>query len=73
MALVARDETTFREDLRAAQAWIAKYFDPKAKPTLGAIAGLKQIADSPIVIGIPDINASLAAVRLARTAREKGR
>jgi uncharacterized protein HemX len=73
MALVARDEPTFREDLRAAQAWMAKYFDPKAKATTTAIANLKQIAESPIVIGVPDINASLAAVRTARAAREKVR
>jgi uncharacterized protein HemX len=73
MALVARDEATFREDLRAAQAWIAKYFDPKAKATVGAVAGLKQVAESPIAIAVPDINASLAAVRTARSAREKGR
>jgi uncharacterized protein HemX len=73
MALVARDEATFREDLRAAQAWIARYFDPKAKPTTAAVANLKQISESPIVIGVPDINASLAAVRSARAVREKGR
>ena len=73
MALVARDEATFREDLRAAQAWIAKYFDPKAKPTAAALAALKQVADSPISIALPDINASLAAVRTTRQAREKGR
>ena len=73
MSLVARDEAAFREDLRASQAWIAKYFDAKAKPTAAALAALKQIADSPITIALPDINASLAAVRTARAAREKGR
>ena len=73
MALLARDEATFREDLRASQAWIAKYFDPKAKPTASALTALKQIAESPIAIAVPDINASLAAVRSARAAREKGR
>ena len=73
MALLARDEATFREDLRASQAWIAKYFDPKAKPTVAALTALKQVAESPIAIAVPDINASLAAVRSARAAREKGR
>ena len=73
MALLARDEATFREDLRATQAWVAKYFDPKAKATLAALTALKQIADSPIAIGVPDINTSLAAVRTARAAREKVR
>ena len=73
MALVARDEPTFREDLRAAQAWTAKYFDPKAKPTVAALAALKQVAESQIAIAVPDINASLGAVRTARALREKGR
>jgi uncharacterized protein HemX len=73
MALLARDESTFREDLRATQAWIAKYFDAKAKPTAAALGALRQIAESPIAIGVPDINTSLAAVRTARAAREKAR
>jgi uncharacterized protein HemX len=71
VSLLARDESTFRDDLRAAQGWIAKYFDAKARPTVTALAALKQIADTPVHIGVPDINASLAAVRTARTAREK--
>jgi uncharacterized protein HemX len=68
---VARDEASFREDLRAAQAWIVKYFDTKARPTATALASLKQVAESPVTIAVPDINASLAAVRTARAAREK--
>ena len=71
VALLARDESSFREDVKAAQSWIAKYFDPKARPTGAAMATLKQISDSPVAIGVPDINASLAAVRTARAAREK--
>lgn len=71
VALLARDEPSFREDLREAQAWIAKYFDARAKPTGAALQAVKQIADTPVAIGVPDINASLAAVRTARAAREK--
>ena len=71
VALAARDEPSFREDLRAAQAWIVKYFDPRAKPTTVALATLKQVAETPVAIAVPDINASLAAVRTARAAREK--
>jgi uncharacterized protein HemX len=71
VALLARDEPSFRDDLKATQAWITKYFDAKAKPTLAALATLKEVADSPVVITVPDINASLAAVRTARAAREK--
>jgi uroporphyrin-3 C-methyltransferase len=71
VSLLARDESTFREDLRATQAWIAKYFDARARPTVAALATLRQIAEAPVHIAAPDINASLAAVRTARTAREK--
>jgi uncharacterized protein HemX len=71
VALLARDEASFREDLRATQAWVAKYFDTKAKSTAAALAALRQVADSPVNIAVPDINASLAAVRTARAAREK--
>ncbi|HUP28713.1 MAG TPA: uroporphyrinogen-III C-methyltransferase [Usitatibacter sp.] len=71
MALIARDEASFRDDMRASQAWIARFFDNKARPTVAALATLKQVAESPVVIAVPDINASLSAVRTARTAREK--
>lgn len=71
VALLARDESSFREDMRLSQAWIARYFDTKSRPTTAAMATLKQVADSPVSIAVPDINASLAAVRTARAAREK--
>jgi uroporphyrin-3 C-methyltransferase len=71
MALLARDEAAFREDLKASQAWISRYFDVKAKPTQAALTTLKQVADTPVTIAVPDINTSLAAVRTARAAREK--
>jgi uncharacterized protein HemX len=71
VALLARDEASFREDLRATQAWITRYFDTKAKSTVAALASIRQVADSPVNIAVPDINASLAAVRTARAAREK--
>jgi len=71
VALLARDEAGFRDDLKASQAWIAKYYDMKAKPTAAALTTLKQIAETPVAITVPDINGSLAAVRTARAAREK--
>jgi uncharacterized protein HemX len=71
VALLARDEPSFREDLKATQGWIGKFFDTRAKPTVAALATLKQVAETPVSITVPDINASLAAVRTARAAREK--
>ena len=71
VALLARDEASFRDDIRASQAWIAKYFDAKARVNVNALATLKQLGESPVSITPPDITASLAAVRSARAAREK--
>ena len=71
VALAARDEASFRDDLRASQAWIGKYYDGRSKPVAAALATLKQVAETPVTITVPDINASLAAVRTARAAREK--
>jgi uncharacterized protein HemX len=71
VALLARDEASFRDDIRAAQAWIGKYFDSRARANVVALATLKQLAESPVSISPPDINSSLAAVRAARAAREK--
>ena len=71
VALLARDESSFRDDIRAAQAWIGKYFDAKARVNVNALATLKQLGESPVSITPPDINASLSAARAARAAREK--
>lgn len=73
VALLARDEPSFREDMRATHTWVSHYFDPHAKATATALATIKQLADTPVAITLPDINASLAAVRTARAAREKQR
>ena len=73
VSLLARDESTFRDDVKASQAWIQKYFDARSRQATAVLATLKQVGDTPVSIATPDINASLAAVRTARAAREKGR
>jgi uncharacterized protein HemX len=73
VALLARDEQSYRDDLKAAQGWIQKYFDTKAKVNANALETLKLLSGSPITISVADINTSLAAVRAARAAREKGK
>jgi uncharacterized protein HemX len=70
-SLIARDEVNYKEDLRLARDMLTRYFDPKAKVNLNALAMLKQLADNPVSIAAPDITASLGAVRAARAARER--
>jgi uncharacterized protein HemX len=70
-ALIAHDETNYKEDLRLAREMLARYFDPKARVNANALATLKQLAENPVTISTPDITNSLAAARAARAARER--
>lgn len=69
VSLLARDEARFREDVRAVRAWVARYADTQSKAGAAALATLAQLTESPVVIAVPDINASLAAARAARERR----
>lgn len=70
-SLIARDEANYREDLKRSREMLTRYFDPKAKVNVNALATLKQLGDNPLSIAAPDITASLVAVRAARAARER--
>jgi len=63
LALLTRDEVTFRNDLRSATSWLERYFDTRARAAAAAIAGLKQIGAGSISMALPTIGDSLAAVR----------
>ena len=73
MALLARDETSYKADLEAARAWVARYYDTRDKPIAHALTTLRQLAESPVSIQMPDISAGLDAVRNYKLVREKGR
>jgi uroporphyrin-3 C-methyltransferase len=63
LSLLARDEAGYREDLRAAQAWIQRYFDGRSKQAADASAQLKQLSATSISFEMPTITESLEAVR----------
>jgi uroporphyrin-3 C-methyltransferase len=63
LSLLARDEAGYREDLRASQAWIRRYFDVRSKQSTDALAQLKQLASASISFEMPSISESLDAVR----------
>ncbi len=71
LALLSRDEASFKRDLQAAQEWVARYFDTKSGQGAQAVAALHKLRESSIRIEIPDIGASLEAVRNYRVTREK--
>lgn len=71
VALLARDETSYRADLQAARDWLKRYFAIKAKSVRNMEATLKQLMDNDISISVPDMRASLEAVRNYRSLGEK--
>ncbi|HEX5338009.1 MAG TPA: uroporphyrinogen-III C-methyltransferase [Gallionella sp.] len=71
LALLSRDEESFRQELKTAQLWTAHYFDAKSPGGQQMLAGLKKLAASSINIDLPDISTSLQAVRNYRLTREK--
>ncbi len=72
MALLTRDEVSFRRDLKTSQEWLKRYFDVKAADSAQALATLQKLAASNIAIDMPDISGSLEAVRNYRISHERG-
>ncbi len=68
--LLARDEANFREDLRLAHAWVARYFDTKARPVQNFQKTLDSLATTSLNIELPNLSASLTAVRNYKLAHE---
>lgn len=71
LALLARDQSTFRSELKQAQSWMERYFDTRHAAVQSAVGGLKQMAANEIDIELPTLNASLSAIRGFKTGRER--
>ena len=63
LALLSRNEGTFRDDLNSAQQMLVKYFDTKARSTQAAQGLLRQVQANNVTIDVPDLSESLNAVR----------
>jgi len=70
-SLLARDEAGYREDLRASQAWVQRYFESGSKQTADAVAQLKSLSGVSITFEMPTISESLDAVRGYKSRRER--
>jgi uroporphyrin-3 C-methyltransferase len=71
LALLTRDEASYKYDLQAAQEWVAHYFDTKSAEGATAVTTLQKLRTSRIRIELPDIGDSLEAVRNYRASHEK--
>ena len=73
LALLQHDQASYKADLGAAQQWMRQYFNSEDRATRAALGSLHQLAESPITIQVPEISASLDAVRNFKIARERTR
>jgi uroporphyrin-3 C-methyltransferase/uroporphyrinogen III methyltransferase/synthase len=63
LALLSRNEGTFRDDLNSAQQMLGRYFDTKARSTSSVQSLLRQVQANNVTIEVPDLSESLNAVR----------
>ncbi|MFO0523956.1 MAG: uroporphyrinogen-III C-methyltransferase [bacterium] len=70
-ALLARDEPGFRGDIGAARAWVARYFDPRDPATVALGEVLDELERTQVRIDLPEIGASIEAVRVLRVSRDR--
>ena len=73
LALLARDATSYKADLKAARDWLGRYYDTRNNNVSHAIAVLRNLHEADVSIEVPDITASLEALRGFRPLRERGR
>lgn len=71
LALLTRDQWVFRSELKAAHAWLERYFQLEEKSVQAALAALKQLAATDITVEVPSLNDSLAALQNLKVSREK--
>jgi uroporphyrin-3 C-methyltransferase len=71
IALLQRDEAAFRGDIKAAQAWLNRWFDTKQKPVATAGQTLAQLGAASVNVELPTIADTLGAVRALKLPRER--
>jgi uroporphyrin-3 C-methyltransferase len=71
LALLARDEVTYRSDLKLAASWLGRYFDARSKEVASAAGILKQLDSGGAGLSLPAIGDSLDAVRGYKASRER--
>ena len=71
LALLARDQWTFRNEIKQSQGWLERYFDARDKSVQAAQGGLKQLSATEISIELPSLNESLSAIKSFKLGKER--
>ncbi len=70
LALLAREQWTFRNELKHAQSWLERYFDARDKSLQTTQGALRQLATSELLIELPSLNESLSAIKSFKLGKE---
>src|SRR5690349_1652718 len=71
LALLARDDRSFKADLSAARDWLTGYFDRRNRQVQSTLATLAQLSAISMPGEMPDLAASLDAVRALKSAADR--
>jgi len=71
LALLSRDQTSFKADLTAAREWMTRYYDTRDKAVGNALTTLRNLHESDITVETPDIAGTLDALRALRIVHER--
>lgn len=71
LALLARDQPSFKADLQAASDWLKQYFDRQNRQVHSTLATLTQLSAMVVPGEMPDLTASLEAVRTLKAAGDR--
>lgn len=71
LALLAHEQSVFRNELKQAQLWVDRYFDASAKSVQAARESLKQLSSTEISIAMPNLNESLSAIKNLKRGEER--
>jgi uroporphyrin-3 C-methyltransferase len=63
LALLARDQWSFRNEIRQILNWVDRYFDEREKSVQDVRFTLRQLSAAEINIELPNLNESLSALK----------
>ncbi len=70
-ALLARNDASFRNDVKASDTWVKEYFDVRAKPVQTLLAALAQLRATSMPATLPELTQSLAAAATLRATLDR--
>ncbi|WP_153109132.1 uroporphyrinogen-III C-methyltransferase [Propionivibrio limicola] len=70
LALLSRDQETYRGEIRQATEWLRRYFNGSDNAVQTAQASLKELSATEVAIALPDIAASLEAIKSYKASQE---